>query len=235
MSQRRPRRGGGGSRNRLERNILVSGDEGQYEYQGGAEPGATESGNIQARHFGVPQADLPGGVTHIVNPQSVPTPSPGKPERPADLHKYHGVPSDDGPYEVPDDGVYRPPPPAPMHRWEDAVPVYQVERPDDSRMIREFATYGPFTLATGTNMRLCTRDPRRVTIFVTNEANAIGEMMRVGTENDVNENRGWGLPGNHNVTELKGIQEEMYILNAGTGSNAFSAIFITEVPATGAD
>ncbi len=235
MTQRRPRRGGGGSRDKMARNILEAGDEGQYEPQGGAEPGATESGNIQARTFGVPQADLPGGVRHIVNPQSVPTGTEVKPLRPADYHKYHGVPSDDGQYEVPPDDVSPLPAGEPVPRFEDAVPVYVIERPGDQRMIREFATYGPFTLTTGSSMRLCTRDPRRVTIYVTNEANTIGELMRVGTENDIAESRGWGLPGNHNVTELKGIQEEMYILNAGTGSNAFSAIFITEVPATGAD
>lgn len=62
--------------------------------------------------------------------------------------------------------------------------------------------------------------------------------MRVGTENDVNEQRGWAIPGNHNVTEIKGVQEEMWITQdatTGTAAQQFSAIFITEVPATGAD
>jgi hypothetical protein len=244
VSGRRPRRGGGGSRDKYARNILETGDEGQYEYQGGAEPGASEAGNIQAREFGVPQADLPGGVMHLVNPQSVPTKSEGAPERPADYHKYHGVPSDDGPYEVPSAEVDYGPRPAPEPKIEDAVPVYILERPGDQRMIREFATYGPFTLAgsnAGTSqgsMRLCVRDPRRVTMYVTNESNAIGTLLRVGTESDIDEGRGWALPGNHNVTELKGIQEEMYILNDPgntTTAASFSAIFITEVPATGAD
>src|SRR5229473_836208 len=97
MASKRPRRGRPGP------NVLVEGDTGPREPQGGARPGARESGDLKSREFGVPQADLPGGVVHVVNPETRQAKTAAKAERPADYHKYHGVPSDDGQYETPPD------------------------------------------------------------------------------------------------------------------------------------
>ena len=104
----------------------MSGDRGEYRPQGGAFDGASESGDLESREFGVPQADVPGGKGHVVNPETYPVRPGGVPERPADYHKYHGVPSDDGEYETPDGEIGETPRPAPVRRSPDAIPVYIV-------------------------------------------------------------------------------------------------------------
>ena len=144
MARGRPRRGEPGP------NVIVSGDTGEYHPQGGARTGADvyrESGDLDAREFGVPQADLPGGIRHMVNPEThAHKPAPG-PERPADYHKYHGVPSDDGQYEpTPDETTLDTPPPDPEPKTTDAVPVYIVEGGGKQRVIRALITEGPVAI-----------------------------------------------------------------------------------------
>ena len=131
----RPRRGPDGP------DVIVSGDTGTYAGpQGGARAGRDayrESGDLQSREYGVPQADIPGGKTHVVNPETHPDRPPGVPERPADYHKYHGVESDDGPYTVPSSHVGNlPATPVPKDAYTHAIPVTVVENPDRPKAIR---------------------------------------------------------------------------------------------------
>src|SRR5260221_6197826 len=129
----RPRRGPAGS------NVLVTGDKGiAAGPQGGAKPGASESGDLDSREFGVPQADIPGGLRHVVNPETKPAKTAEKQLRPADEHKYHGVPPMDfGPYQdVPGTEHDKPARSATEPKYSDAVPVYEVQRPGHKRKIR---------------------------------------------------------------------------------------------------
>lgn len=172
---RRPRRGP---------SPLVSGGPGEYHPQGGAGLQVLHEGaDLQAREFGVPEADVPGGKTHLVNPQAVPeTPAP-RPERPADSHKYHGVkPLDNGGYDTPPDATEeRAPRPAPEPHLSDAVPVFITEGPGSERKIRRLITEGPVTLAAGTTdpVRLADRDPDRVKLWVCNETEGAADSAPV--------------------------------------------------------
>ena len=156
MGTRRPRRGVPGP------DVLVTGDTGQYHPQGGArEPDGIylESGDLASREFGVPEADLPGGKGHVINPQTLPVRPGGVPERPADYHKYHGVPSDDGDYETPDGEVGHAPRPAPMRKVPDAIPVYITEQGSPKRNIRLAVTDSIMLPAVGNDpARICNWD-----------------------------------------------------------------------------
>jgi hypothetical protein len=164
----RPRRGEPGP------DVLVSGDTGEYHPQGGARDGGDayrESGDLQSREFGVPQADLPGGKGHTVNAATPHTRPAVKPERPADYHKYHGVPSDNGLYEVPEPQIGRIPRPAPVPKVPDAVPVYVVE----GAQARVLRTASPRHIicpaSTSAEPALvCGTDQRRVRIGLLNES-----------------------------------------------------------------
>ena len=163
----RPRRGQPGA------DVLVEGDVGEYHPQGGARLREVfrESGDLESREFGVPEADLPGGKGHVINPETEATDPAIPPERPADYHKYHGVPSDDGLYVVPDGEVGESERPAPVPKIQDAVPVYIVEGGGKAKVIRALTTEGPMAFPTGTvdPIRLATRDPKRTKFWITNE------------------------------------------------------------------
>lgn len=166
MSKNRPRRGEPGP------DVLVSGDTGEYHPQGGARTGADmyrESGDLDAREFGVPQADLPGGVLHVVNPETHPARTAPRPERPADYHKYHGVPSDDGQYEpTPDETTLGTPPrPAPVPVVPDAVPVWIVEQGSARKTRRTAITDTIMLPAVGSDpARICNADDSRDEIML---------------------------------------------------------------------
>jgi hypothetical protein len=160
-TRHRPRRGEPGP------NVLVEGDDGAYAGpQGGArklKEAFLESGDLESREFGVPEADLPGGIRHIVNPETVATPSHVPLERPADYHKHHGVPSDNGLYETPDADLTRAPRPAPVPQFLDPVPVYIVEAGEGKRKTRRVAYTDTITLPpVGSDpARLCNTDDER--------------------------------------------------------------------------
>jgi len=166
----RPRRGPAG------RNVLISGDTGLYGGpQGGAEDGATESGDLASREFGVPQADIPGGVRHLVNPPTIVDSPPPKRQRPADYHKEHGVPPDDwGPYEPTPDATEKHGTVTivPEPKYDDAVPVRVVQEAGKDRKIRVTSAFNINVRAaslTNEPSRICGRDPDRVEIGLLNE------------------------------------------------------------------
>lgn len=158
-AKNRPRRGSPGS------SVLIEGDTGIFPGPlGGAEPGATESGDLASREYGVPQADIPGGVRHLVNPQTRHARPPGVPERPADYHKEHGVePLDDGQYALPPDATEeRPSKGIPEPRTHNAIPVYIVSEEPAGKSRRVAVTDTIALPAVGTDpARICNLDDAR--------------------------------------------------------------------------
>ena len=230
-TRHRPRRGP---------NVIVEGDTGIFGGpQGGAKPGASESGDLQSREFGVPQADIPGGLKHLVNPQTRPAPTVDKGERPADYHKYHGVePTEPGQYVTPpkDIGKLPKPEPIPKSEYADAVPVRIVER--RLKTIRALVTEGPITLAAGTTdpFRLADRDPDRVKFWICNEATAsgagaAGPGVRIGDFETCADLRGLLIP----AATLKDFlsQETVYVTNQSGTAVTISWGYETEIPASG--
>jgi hypothetical protein len=230
-NRRRPRRGQPGP------DVLVDGGTGAYAgAQGGArklKEAWRESGDLESREFGVPEADLPGGIRHVVNPETVQAKTVAPPERPADYHKYHGVPSDDGLYETPDPEITRAARPAPVPKLHDAVPVFIVEGLD-GRVRREVACDS--VLVSGTALgavdpvRLCGRDENRVDIRLLNEDAA--NNLRIGSYSELAEGRGSMLPAVTNTYTTLTTQDELFALPAVAGTTAkVSLIITTEVPA----
>jgi hypothetical protein len=224
MASKRPRRGSGG-------NVLVTGDTGR-QAQGGAKPGASESGDLQSREFGVPQADLPGGLAHLVNPETRPAGVARKPERPADYHKYHGVPPhDDGRYETPPDATEeKPPKAAPEPKFDDAVPVYIMERATGRPVRRDTAmdSINVAGSAAGEPTRLCNYDPQRVEIKLLNEDAA--NNVRFGARADVIEGKGAMLPAVTNTYLTLQTQGELFAQSLAATAVKVSVIITTEVP-----
>lgn len=228
MPKNRPRRGQPGP------DILVTGDTGEYHPQGGARTGPDayrESGDLDAREFGVPQADLPGGVLHVVNPETHPARTAPRPERPADYHKYHGVPSDDGQYEpTPGETTLATPPPDPVPKPHDAVPVYIVETSGKDRVIRASAHDSILVSGSTDPVRLCNQDPQRIWVHLLNEDAA--NNVRIGSRSELAEGRGSMLPAVTNSYQRLPIQTELWAIPAVAGTTAkISVILITEIPA----
>ena len=232
-NRHRPRRGPAGS------NILVTGDTGTTAGpQGGAKPGASESGDLQSREFGVPQADIPGGLRHKVNPEARPAETTVKPERPADYHKYHGVPSDDGQYaETPGVELDKPPKAAPEPKFDDAVPVYIVEQGSRGKVVRRFGSEGPLTVpvtfpqtATGVEpLRILNRDLKRSRAYVTVEST--NGTIRIGSFEDVQDGR--GLKVVNQTTLILEEQDDLWAGNTGANPGVISVAWETEIEAGG--
>jgi hypothetical protein len=231
MARHRPRRGEPGP------DVLAEGDVGEYHPQGGAredQDAYRESGNLQAREFGVPQADLPGGKGHTVNPPTRPEKPAVPPERPADYHKYHGVPSDDGQYEVPDGEVGKTPKPAPVEKIPDAVPVYIVEG-TSARVIRTASPRHIICPAStaAEPVRVCGKNTRRARIGLLNEDTATD--IRIGAaRGDLLTGPGGALGGSlvpwpcNSYLWLE-TQDELYAIGAkGSGTPLLSIIEVFE-------
>ena len=245
MARGRPRRGDPGP------NVLVSGDEGRRTAdegsgtaagpQGGTGPPASETGNLEAREFGVAQADLPGGIRHVVNPETHPDKTAARPERPADYHKYHGVPSDDGPYEpTPDESgidLRDWPKPAPVPKITDAVPVYVVERGTPGRVRRVAATDTIALPAVGSDpARICGQDDSRdeIMLLCTDAANdALFSDDRSSLADALATDHGRCAFLSHLATTYTRVatQGEMWATSAAAGVSHVAIIIITTVPA----
>lgn len=235
MASKRPRRGRPGT------DALVEGDTGPRQPQGGARVREIfrESGDLQSREFGVPQADVPGGKTHVVNPETHAHRPPGVTERPADYHKYHGVESDDGGYETPDTSVgpvqhaYGP------ARLEDAVPVYVVEKPGKERVRRDGIPFNVNVPAAGSQpARICNIDTDRVEIQLLNEdsstdiriSNDLAELLTADAQGTGAAGAGaliWH--GTNSYTKFETQGELFAITTSTTLSARLSVIIVTEV------
>ena len=230
MASKRPRRGHPGP----TRNVLISGDTGPREPQGGARPldeEYRESGDLEAREFGVPQADIPGGVRHLVNPETVAHKPPGVFERPADYHKYHGVESDDGQYYPPPADVGKSRGTVAVPKIDDAVPVRVVQ--ENAATIRDTLAAGPkHLLSNAEPIRIADRDPNRVEIHVTVEGG--GGAIRVGSQEQLLQGEGMQIQAGAGtaVTQRFKTQNQLYIVQDPVSSSAtVSWAVTTEIPA----
>ena len=224
----RPRRGNPDS------SVLIEGDTGIFPGPlGGAEPGATESGDLASREFGVPQADIPGGVRHLVNPQTRPGRPPGVPERPADYHKEHGVePLDDGQYVTPPDASEeRAPRPAAEPKIHDAVPVYVVPRPDRRR--RGAAPRKVTVPAAGNPpVRLFSGNDNRIGVLLLNESATI---IRIGEIEIETASGGAALPASMSNYLYISTADSLYaVADSGASTLALSVIEEFGEPGLGA-
>jgi hypothetical protein len=232
-TRHRPRRGGGDS------DPLIAGDTGTYAgQQGGELPGPYETGDLESREFGVPQADIPGGKQHIVNrPTHSYRPGPDQVEvRPADLHKFHGVePHDLGGYVTPPDATQDTdaPRPEPEPQISDAVPVYIVESPESKVTRKNIAFNINVGNATTRPVRICGNDPNRVEIMLLNESNTDIRISdtEAGLQNAAAAGAGDGALISHSTTSYTTIkgQSELYALTtSNSNGGALSVIIITE-------
>lgn len=241
-TRQRPRRG-------PSKNPIVSGDSGTYAGpQGGAGPQAAhEGGDLDAREYGVPEPDIPGGKKHIVNPQTKVHPTAAKPERPADEHKFHGVaPHDLGQYAYPpdeEDDTRRPGKPAPEPHYSDAIPVFIEARPGDEKMIKKTFAFN-IRVNAGTSAavtRIFDRDVRRIQAKVLNEDSSADIRISAQEEELLTESaQGTGTAGagaliwhgTNSYTNLEECQDAMYAICTGSSSALLSVLLITEVPAS---
>lgn len=224
----RPRRGNPG-------NPIVSGDSGTYAGpQGGARQAVYESGDLEAREYGVPQADVPGGKTHVVNPETIPERPPGVPERGADQHKYHGVePLDDGFYETPSPHVARAPRPEPVpdSKFSQAVPVYIVEDADAPHVIRGANVEKITVVASATAnepTRICGLDPRREEVMLLAD-DGTHDVLFADTQATLIEGRGALL--SHSATSYTRVATQDFLYawsGSSTAAATLSVIIVTE-------
>lgn len=240
-NRKRPARGPSGP------NVLVEGDTGiSGGPQGGAGEPASVSGDLAAREFGVPQADIPGGLKHLVNPESVPAETVEIPRRPADYHKEHGVePLDWEGYRTPPDESedHRTERPAPEPKWDDAVPVYITTRPGKGDRILALVTEGPITYPSATAgqpvdpIHIAVRDPHRRKFWICNETTAGGTGqatpgVRVGDFNTTSDGRGLLIQAAS--TQDFNSQDEIYLINNSGSSVTVSFGYETEIEVAGA-
>lgn len=236
-ARHRPHRGPAGPE------IEVGDPFGQYEKQGGAQPGDTESGNLQAREYGVPQADIPGGLNHLANRQSEAEKPAHKGERPADAHKYHGVPPhDNGLYHKPEraDELGAQAKAEPEPKFDETVPVRVVQAYGERYPIRKLITEGPQTV-TGPEpgsdpIRLADRDPKRSKFWICNETTATGvgqagPLFRIGDWETVADGRGLAIPAN-TIKDFN-TQDSVYAHVASGVTVTFSFGYETEIEGTG--
>jgi hypothetical protein len=188
----------------------------------------------EGRELGIDDRDIPGGLEHLVSPETPPT----KPQVPAQRHfkddVAHGVPvtDPDKPYAKPEAGKIQLPVFTRPPEEEIAVPVYQVERPGDARTIRTFISGGPVVLAPGEVKRIADRDPKRVKLYVINEAGTASYEIRVGSLEDADAGMGFAIPGTRTTQEFT-TQDELWVTNVSTVNITISWGYETEVPATG--
>lgn len=239
---RRPKRGPAGP------NVLVKGDTGiAGGPQGGAGEPASVSGDLAAREFGVPQADIPGGLKHLVNPETIPAPTSEIPRRPADYHKEHGVePLDWEGYRTPPDETedHRAERPAPEPRWNDAVPVYVTDGPGKGNRLLMLVTEGPLTVASTPAgqpvdpLRIAVRDPHRRKFWIVNETTAGGAGQavpgpRVGDWETTSDGRGLLIQAAS--TQDFNSQDDIYLINNSGSSVTVSFGYETMVEAAGVE
>jgi hypothetical protein len=203
------------------------------------------SGDLASREFGVPQADIPGGVKHLVNPETVPAATVAAPPRPADYHKEHGVEPLDWEHYVtpPDESEHkRADRPAPEPHWNDAVPVYVTDAPGKADRVLILVTEGPVTIpATGVPggdpLRIAVRDPHRRKFWIVNETTAGGTGQavpgpRIGDWETTADGRGLLIAAAS--TQDFNSQDDVYLINTSGTAVTVSFGYETSVEAPGA-
>jgi hypothetical protein len=239
-SGRRPRRGSPHDIVPGDIRSIVLGDVGDYA------PSSEE--RIHHNYEAITEpADIPGGKTHVVNPQTITTEAnrgeARARRRPVDTHREHDVPPENWArdYEVPRTLVHKDLHPQrgrlePVPVTHDAVPVYIVQEADAAHRIRALVTEGPVTMsatALTEPMHLADRDPQRVKLWICNEttpgaAGSTGPGVRIGEYATVADGRGLLVPAG----QLKDFnsQDEIYLNNFSGTAVTISWGFETEIP-----
>lgn len=232
--QSEPGQSGTGPAEGIKGPVIQTGDYGAYPGpQGGDQPGAEETGDLDSREFGVPQADIPGGKRHWVSPQAVPREPVRRGERPPDYHKYHGVPpTEPGQYVTPptEDQDTGRPRQASEPKFDVAVPVYIQQSPHKGP-VKRIVACDSITVPVSTTepIRVCGSDPDRVTLQILNEDQATD--IRFGTRSDCIEGRGAMLTHfSNSYFEVKASQDELFALTTSTSATArMSVVLTTEI------
>lgn len=244
-SKSRPRRGDSDQMIPGDIRSLVMGDSGDYA------PADTERIRHQYETLTEP-ADIPGGKTHLVNPQTRQQRSRQAARdrrRPVDYHRQHDVPEQDADtdYDVPRTKVHADLGPEAVAareavisepKYPDAVPVYQVAGPNDQRKIRKLAAYNVNVEPVGTYLpsRLCSVDPDRIEIRLLNEDSSTDIRFSSDLEElSAQDAQGTGAAGagallwhgTNSYTDIK-TQDEIFAVTTGASSARCSVIIITE-------
>lgn len=190
------------------------------------------------RQLGLDDREIPGGKTHLVNPESPSTPpKEGKAGALFEGMNAHGVPdtlAEPG-YEVPSHHAGKAPRPAAEPELDEAVPVYLVERPGRNRVLRVSGMYNVLCPANTAAQpaRLCNPDPARVEVRLLNEDPT--NDVRVGALEDINDSNlgGGNADGcliSHCASSYTTIptQGELFAHSVNSSSVRVSVMLITE-------
>lgn len=191
------------------------------------------------RQLGLDDRYIPGGKTHLVNPESPSTrPKQGKAGDLFDGMLAHGEPdtlAEPG-FEVPSSHVGQAPRPAPEPQLDEAVPVYVVEQPGSRQVARATALYNVLVVAE-TNpeaTRLCSPDDARVEVRILNEDPT--NDVRVGMLEDIaNSGEGGGTAGgcliSHCASSYTTIptQGELFARSVNSNTVRVSVMLISEM------
>lgn len=186
-----------------------------------------------------PVADLPGGKTHIVNPQTRAVRPSESTVRPVDEHKQHDVPPIDWAteYDAPayditgaDERARLRGAPEEYQHLPQAVPVYTVEGPFDTGPVLKVAEPQIVTVAVAgsTPTKLCNQDRRRVDVALLN--NDTANDVQIGREQDtVLDGRGAIIAhGSTSYVHLE-HQDELWALSVAATAVKLSVILTTEI------
>jgi hypothetical protein len=207
----------------------------------GGEPGPDKAERGAAtpagRQLGLDSRDIPGGQPHVVNPESTHHKPVPKDPRPlfTDERLSHGVAdplaeTHDG-WEKPSDEITPAARPAPVPKFEDAVPV-RIVQGVKSRVIRVSSVDSitvPGNTANNVPVRICNIDLNRVQLQLLNEDTA--NDVRVGQREDLITGKGALISHFTNSYLRLHTQDEMFALGAGTAAVKLSVITETEVAA----
>lgn len=248
--RQRPKRGASPRDNGLVE--IIEGDNPPYGegYGPQGEPGPFPYfGDEPTREFGTPDADIPGGLKHLINKPTAHKKPPATYERPADYHKYHGVaPTEPGhDYDRPvvhDEEASRRARPVPEPKvHEDAVPVRIVAEEGEDTWIKKTMAFNIRVnkVQAGDVTRICDRDPHRLKLKVLNEDSSTDiRVSNSESELEIASAQGTGIAGEgaliyhatNTYTDLEDCQDAMFAVTTSTTLTALlSVIIVTAVPA----
>lgn len=183
----------------------------------------------QKAEYGIDDRDIPGGRTHLINPQTRQQKTPA-PEQLAEFRGMmaHGVPPEGHTYHRPAKSYQ--PEYADLRKPPVPVPVYIVEDSAGSRPFKNIFT-NTITVPSGAiePVRLCSNDPGRIHVAFLNESST-GKGVRFGQMQQVEASQGALLPASmSSYVRIEG-HSELFALSLDSNSYTISVILETETP-----